>query len=135
MRHAVVRFALNFTVYLVFGGGILAFTARRGLEPAPFLTTAVAALGVALWSGSLTTLIETRVILMAEPLKRALAAGVVGALSLGGFAAILSVVAWHREELGFIGIGIAAGGLMQAARAFSLGPRAPAPRADGGVES
>ena len=128
MRSPLVRFALNFIVYLVFGGAILAFTAQRvvpagGTPAVPFEQIVGAALAVALWSGTLTTLIETRVNAMADPIKRALTAGLLGGLSLGGFATILSSVAWRRPELGFIAIGVAAGALMQAARAFSLGAR------------
>ena len=121
MRNPVARFALNFAVYLVFGGAILAFTAQGGSPAVPFQHIAWAALAVALWSGSLTTLIETRVNALAAPTKRALIAGLVGGLSLGGFATILSVVAWRGPELGFIALGVVAGALMQAARAFSLG--------------
>lgn len=123
MRTPLARFALNFTVYLVFGGAILAFTAQRGPSPLPFAQIAMAALGVALWSGTLTTLIETRVNAMAEPMQRALTAGLLGGLSLGGFATILSSVAWRGPVLGFIAVGVLAGALMQAARAFSIGTR------------
>ena len=125
MRTPLARFAINFTVYLVFGGAILAFTAQQPAngEVVPFAQIAMAALGVALWSGTLTTLIETRVMPLPDASKRALLAGALGALSLGGFATILSSVAWRGPELGFIAIGVVAGGLMQAARAFSLGGR------------
>ena len=44
-------------------------------------------------------------------------------MSLGGFAAILSTVAWHAPQPGFIAIGLVAGALMQGARAFSAGGR------------
>ncbi len=123
MRTPLVRFALNFTVYLVFGGGILAFTAQGAPILIPFADIAIGALGVALWSGTLTTLIETRVVAIADPLRRSLTAGLLGGLSLGGFATILSSVAWRSVEPGFIAIGLVAGALMQAARAFSLGSR------------
>lgn len=123
MRHPFVRLALNFTIYLVFGGAILAFTAQRGPTPVPFGEVLLAAFGVALWSGTLTTAIETRVVPMADPMKRAFIAAALGGLSLGGFATILSMVAWRAPAPGFIGIGLVAGALMQGARAFSVGRR------------
>lgn len=125
MRSPVARFAINFTVYLVFGGAILAFVTRDVAEKTgaivSFGTILAAALGVALWSGALTTAIETRVMPLPVATKRAGVAAALGALNLGGFAAILSVVAWGSLQLGFVAIGLVAGALMQAARAFSLG--------------
>ena len=125
MRSPLARLAINFTVYLVFGGAILAFVTRDVAEKTgvavSFPTILAAALGVALWSGALTTVIETRVMRMPVATTRAGIAALLGAVNLGGFATILSVVAWGGPQLGFIAIGIAAGALMQAARAFSLG--------------
>src|SRR5688572_13864874 len=127
MKHPVARLLLNFTVYLVFGGAILAFVTNEARAGRTFGEIVGAALGVALWSGTLTTLIETRIIPLRDPARRSLLAAACGGLSLGGFAAILSVVAWKSPQPGFIAIGLVAGALMQGARAFSMGGR---PRAD-----
>ncbi len=124
----LARFTLNFLIYLVFGGGIFAFVAMRGPADARpgFSTVAVAALVLAAWSGGLTTLIETVVARMPSMGKRAAVAGAVGALSLGGFAVILSWLAWHALSFSFVAVGVVAGAAMHAARAFSRG----APRVD-----
>lgn len=122
-RHPITRFLLNFLVYLVFGGAILAFVTREAKATRTFAEVVGAAFAVALWSGTLTTLIETRVVPLADPRRRSLLAAAVGGLSLGGFASILSVVAWGSPQWGFIAIGLVAGGLMQGARAWSLGGR------------
>jgi phage shock protein E len=127
MRHPLVRLLLNFTVYLVFGGAILAFVTNEARSGRTFAEVVGAAIGVALWSGTLTTLIETRIIPLRDPARRSLLAALCGGLSLGGFAAILSVVAWKSPQAGFIAIGLVAGALMQGARAFSVGGR---PRAN-----
>jgi phage shock protein E len=123
MRHPIARLLLNFTVYLVFGGAILAFVTNEARAGRTFSEIVGAALGVALWSGTLTTLIETRIIPLRDPARRSLLAALCGGLSLGGFAAILSVVAWKSPQPGFIAIGLVAGALMQGARAFSVGGR------------
>ena len=125
MRNPAARFALNFAIYLVFGGGIFAFVAMRdaaGANKPSFASVVIAALCLAVWSGALTTVIE--VVVRREPRlgKRAAIAGGLGALSLGGFAAILSLLAWHGLPLGFVAIGVIAGGAMHAARAFARGP-------------
>lgn len=123
MRHPVARLLLNFTVYLVFGGAILAFVTNEARAGRTFAEIVGAAIGVALWSGTLTTLIETRIIPLQDPARRSLLAALCGGLSLGGFAAILSMVAWKSPQPGFIAIGLVAGALMQGARAFSVGGR------------
>jgi phage shock protein E len=123
MRHPAARLILNFTVYLVFGGAILAFVTNEARANRTFAEIVGAALGVALWSGTLTTLIETRIIPLKDPARRSLLAALCGGLSLGGFAAILSMVAWRAPQPGFIAIGLVAGALMQGARAFSAGGR------------
>jgi hypothetical protein len=120
---AIARFAMNFVVYLVFGGAILAFTAMQGPTKAPFLNVVAGALVVAAWSGALTTLIEVRVMPLHDIRRRVGLALAMGALSLGGFATVLSFVAWRELQWGFIAIGVGAGALMQGARAFSLGAR------------
>lgn len=132
MRHPFARLALNFLVYLVFGGAILAFVTNETKAGRSLTEIMGAAFGVALWSGTLTTAIETRVLPMADPARRSLIAALLGGLSLGGFAAILSVVAWAAPQPGFIAIGLVAGALMQGARAFSVGGR---PRASDGDSS
>ena len=119
------RFTVNFLVYLVFGGGIFAFVSMQGAGPRPsFSDVVIAALSLAIWSGSLTTVIELVISKNPNQIRRTLLAGAVGACSLGGFALILSQLAWHQLLPGFIATGFAAGSLMQAARAFSLGARA-----------
>lgn len=135
MRHPIARLALNFLVYLVFGGAILAFVTNETKAARSLIEILGAALGVALWSGTLTTAIETRVVPMADPARRSLIAALLGGLSLGGFAAILSVVAWSEPQPGFIAIGVVAGALMQGARAFSVGGRPPAPETSDGHEA
>jgi hypothetical protein len=118
----VRRFALNFVVYLVFGGGIFAFVSMRDVNERPsFQSVLVAALCLAVWSGALTTIIEVVTTTEPKQAKRTVIAGVLGACSLGGFATILSLLAWHGLPLGFIAIGVVAGGAMHAARAFSRG--------------
>lgn len=128
MRHPVARLLLNFTIYLVFGGAILAFVTNEARAGRTFAEIVGAAVGVALWSGTLTTLIETRIIPLKDPARRSLLAALCGGLGLGGFAAILSMVAWKAPQPGFIAIGLVAGALMQGARAFSVGGR-PRPSA------
>lgn len=123
MRHPVARLLLNFTIYLVFGGAILAFVTNEAHANRSLGEIIGAALGVALWSGTLTTLIETRIVPLPDPARRTLLAALCGGLSLGGFAAILSMVAWQAPQPGFIAIGLIAGALMQGARAFSAGGR------------
>lgn len=125
------RLALNLAVYFVLGGGVLSFVGLRGGEgngaaraPVELSHVLLAALAVAVWSGGLTTWNEVVVLKKPRALPRALLAAVVGALSLGGFATILSLVAWGAPAWGFIAIGVAAGGFMQGARAFALGERA-----------
>jgi hypothetical protein len=123
LRTPIARFALNFALYLVFGGGMLAFAAMHDATPerASTSTVILAALVLALWCGALSTAGE-HVNLSAMPqLRRAVLAGVLGALSLGGFAIILSLLAWHGVPALFVGIGVLAGGLLHGARAFSRG--------------
>lgn len=119
----ISRFALNFVVYLVFGGGIFAFVSMRDPATAhpPLSSVVVAAVCLAVWSGALTTIIELVVASNQPQLRRTAVAGVLGALSLGGFATILSLLAWQALPLGFVAIGVCAGALMHAARAFSRG--------------
>lgn len=126
MNNGFVRFALNFGIYLVLGGGVLSFVAMRGSQgqaPIDFSSVILAALVVALWSGGLTTVLEVVVMKQENALRRALLAAVVGGLSLSGFGAALSLVAWRAPSWSFIGIGFVAGAMMQAARAFSRGQR------------
>lgn len=135
LRHPVARLLLNVTVYLVFGGAILAFVSNEARAGRTFGEVVGAAIGVALWSGTLTTLIETRIIPLPDPARRSLLAALCGALSLGGFAAILSMVAWKSPQPGFIAIGLVAGALMQGARAFSVGGRPRARDEDDDADS
>jgi hypothetical protein len=128
----LARLALNFVIYLVFGGGIFAFVALRNTgvdSPPPAIgTIALASVVLALWSGGLTTVIEKRVVNLPKLALRAVLAALLGALSLGGFALILSWVAWKSLPLSFVGLGLVAGGLMHGARAFAKGqPPADAP--------
>lgn len=135
--NALARLALNFGVYFVLGGGVLSFVGLRtgagqgtAEAPAELSHILLAALAVAVWSGGLTTWNEVVVLKKPRALPRALLAGLIGALSLGGFATILSLVAWDAPAWGFIGVGLLAGGFMQAARAFALGERAGASASD-----
>jgi hypothetical protein len=125
MRQLIVRFAMNFAAYLVFGGGIFAFAALQSHQTVDFGNVILAAVLVAFWSGSLTTTSETIARTMPSQAKRAAIAAVLGALSLGGFAALLSLFSsgGHDLRASFVVIGVVAGGAMHAARAFASGPR------------
>jgi hypothetical protein len=125
--NGLIRLALNFVVYLVLGGGVLSFVALRSPEPPTTLNVLLAALAVAAWSGGLTTVNEVIVVRRRRQGQRAALAAAVGALSLGGFASLLSFIAWGAPAWGFIAIGVLAGGLMQGARAFSAGQRPAEP--------
>jgi phosphate/sulfate permease len=123
MRQPILRFAMNFAAYLVFGGGIFAFAAIQahaiGSSTGDFARVIAAALGVAVWCGALTTsseLVAKRI--EARP-KRALVAASLGALSLGGFAAALSVISGGAVSTSFIAIGAVVGAAMHGARAFA----------------
>lgn len=116
------RFAFNFLVYLVFGGAIFAFVAMRAAAERPaFSAVVTAALALALWSGTLTTALEVVVARDPQQVRRSAIAAALGALSLGGFGMILSLLAWHAPQYGFVATGVVAGALMHGARAFARG--------------
>lgn len=125
------RFLINVAMYAVFGGGLFAFAALRGgrTVAVPELVIAVAA--VALWCGGLTTAIERVVPTLPAMSMRLLASAAMGAASLGGFALALSLAVWQRPVPQLVGLAMALGALMQAARTFAVRPSARALEADG----
>jgi hypothetical protein len=122
----VKRFAVNAALYAVLAG-LIGILGRSGDADQTRVVAAV--VGGGLWGGLWSTLLQLRVARLEPKAARAAVALVVGALNLGGIAA---VIGWSGRGLDptFIGIAAIFGGLMQAARALSR----PADQDDGDDE-
>lgn len=119
----MMRFVLHIAVYAVLGFAMFAATGLlSGRAP---LLVAGAIFAAALWSGSLTTFLERWGYTRTDPRERVAWGALLGALSVGGFTGGLSWLAWGRVDTVLVPIGAVLGGVMQAARAFSLGGFTP----------
>ncbi len=115
----MVRFIINTAVYIVLGFAMFALTGL--LAGKPWLQVGVTVVGAALWSGTLTTLLELWAYRKSDASDRVAWGALLGALSVGGFTAALSQLAWGHLDPVLVPVGALLGGAMQGARAFASG--------------
>lgn len=118
-----MRLAFNSALYFIFAAGMGAFIALRGPRSVGVWEVVLPVLVAALWSGGLTTLIETGVYRLPTRVGRGVLGGLLGALSLAGMAGMLGWIATGGADLTFIGVAALVGGVMQSVRAVVYGGR------------
>jgi phage shock protein E len=120
---ATLRFLVVLGAYLVLGFAMFAASGQMsGLMAGGPPVLGLAVLGAAaLWSASLTTLLERKGYRRVDPRERVAFGAVAGALSVGGFTLALSWLAWGRIDSVLVPLSALLGGAMQGARAFSVG--------------
>jgi rhodanese-related sulfurtransferase len=121
MNNVYVRYAINLAVYAVLGFALFAATGLIGGKDPTRVALTIGV--VAIWSASLTTVLERYGYTKRDAKERVAWGAVLGALSVGGFTGGLSWLAWDRVDLVLVPIGALLGGAMQGARAFAIGSR------------
>lgn len=115
----MLQLILRVAAYAVLGFAMFAATGMQsGRDP---LVVAAAVFGAACWSGGVTTFLERVAYKKKDATERVAWGALGGALSVGGFAGALSLLAWGHIDVVLVPVGALLGGVMQAARAFSLG--------------